>query len=102
MRQLSLQEVSVVSGAEGTDIALKDLTINDVLKWASAYLAGTTAWTHGSGLAASHALNIPYVGVNATMGLAGVGSGAAAIAGYALGHFLGDLFNNQVAARVGG
>ena len=105
MRQLSLQEVEVVSGAVGTDTAVVDFTVQDLLKWGAAYFGGTNGFTaaSGSALASNNPLTIPYFGVSASkLGLGGVGGLAGAVAGYALGHFLGQLFNSQVAARVDG
>ncbi len=103
MRQLSLQEVEVVSG--GADKAVVDFGINDLLQWGAAYLGGQGGFAaaSGSALATSNPLTIPYFGVSATKwGLGGLGGFAGAVAGYALGHYLGQLFNTQVVPRVGG
>lgn len=105
MRQLSLQEVEVVSGAgTGTNTTIVDFTVNDVIKWCSAYFGGMSGYAAGTGstLASNYPLTVPFAGVNASQyALGGLGGMGGAVAGYALGHFLGQLFNSQVVTRVG-
>ena len=106
MRQLSFQEVEVVSGGQdhGTNTPLIGFTVNDALKWGAAYFGGTTAYTTVTGLpfVAAHPMTIPYVNLSATnMLVGGVGGLLGGVGGYVAGHFLGQLFNSQVAARVG-
>ncbi len=99
MRQLSLQEVEVVSGAAKP---ILDFTVNDLVKWAGAYFGATTGFSTGTTLLGAHSLTVPYIGLDvAKWGVGGVTGGLGAVAGYAAGHFLGELFNSQVAARVG-
>lgn len=100
MRQLSLQEVEVVSGA---DKPVVDFTINDLLKWGAAYLGGTNGFAAGASAIAAHPLVIPGLGLDAAKwGVGGLGGALGGALGYAAGHFFGQLFQGQVVSRVGG
>ncbi len=105
MRQLSLQEVEVVSGADqGANTTLVEFTVGDALKWGAAYFGATAAFNSAASCTwvGSHPLAIPHVGLSVTKWAVGGVSGLlGGVGGYVAGHYLGQLFNSQVAARVG-
>jgi hypothetical protein len=88
MRELSSQEVNVISAGVGANASTVDSMVQDGIKWITGALGAFQGYTSGSAV-------YPYVLGGVDIGKFGLG-GVGGIVGAAAGYFLGKLLSDNV------